>query len=41
MVMYIVKNEKIAQLKVGYMSYPILNQNKGFKDQVEKHELNI
>ena len=36
MAMEIVKNRKISQLQVGYMSYPDLNQNKVFKDQVER-----
>ena len=41
MVVELVKNEKIAQFHVGYMSYPDLHQNKEFKDQVEKYELFI
>ena len=34
MVVHIFKDGKILQLTVGYMSYPGLNQNKTFKDQV-------
>ena len=35
MVVYVVKNRNIDYFQVGYMSYPGLNQNKAFKDQVE------
>ena len=35
MVMEEVKNKKIKQFQLGYMSYPGLNQNQEFKDQVE------
>ena len=33
---YKATNYQISQFQVGYMSYPILNQNKAFKDQVKK-----
>ena len=36
-----VKNKKISQFQVGYMSFPVLDQNKAFKDKVEKYELGI
>ena len=41
MVMDIAKNDQIAQLQVWYMSYPGSNQDRVFKYQVKKQELNI
>ena len=35
--MEIFKKNKIAQLQVGYMSYPVLNHNKAIKDQIDKN----
>ena len=35
MVVGIVKDDQFAQFYLGYMSYPIFNQNKSLTEQVE------